>query len=154
MDMRKAGVTAAVAALLMGSTLAAASQSGPMPAPAPKKPQPTAQSAQPPRPAAPVPQAGAQSTPSVAAPATPIIPPRTGEPGTLDGQQRALVDRVSNYLSGVQTLSGDFVQVGPAGRRTEDCSYIRNPGNARYLYIRPSPLDAIADGQRVAGGDA
>src|SRR5262249_6328263 len=123
--MRKAGVTAAVAALLMGSTLAAGSQSVPVPVPAPKKPQPSAQSTtQPPRPAASVPQAGAQSGTPVAAPATPIIPPRTGEAGTLDGQQRALVDRVSNYLSGVQTLSGDFVQVGPDGRRTEGRFYI------------------------------
>src|SRR5436190_10334710 len=151
--MRKAGVTAAVAALLMGSTLAAASQSVPVPVPAPKKPQPSAQSAQPPRPAAPIPQAGAQSTPSVAAPATPIIPPRTGEPGTLDGQQRALVDRVSNYLSGVQTLSGDFVQVGPDGRRTEGRFYIQKPGKVRFEYNPPSPIDVVADGQVVVVRD-
>ena len=38
-------------------------------------------------------------------------PPRI----TLSAEQRAIVDRVNGYLSGVQALSGKFIQVGPDG---------------------------------------
>ena len=37
----------------------------------------------------------------------------------FDANQRALIDRVNIYLMSVQTLVGDFVQVGPDGRRSE-----------------------------------
>ena len=37
----------------------------------------------------------------------------------FDGKQRALLDRISLYLSSVQTMVGNFVQVGPDGGRTE-----------------------------------
>src|SRR5262249_50613703 len=61
---------------------------------------------------------------------TTLLPPSSGEgrtnslaqtapATTFDAKQRALVDRVSGYLTGVQTLVGDFVQVGPDGTRTE-----------------------------------
>src|SRR5262245_39896587 len=35
----------------------------------------------------------------------------------FDPKQRALIDKVNMYLMSVQLLSGDFVQVGPDGRR-------------------------------------
>src|SRR6516162_6770818 len=34
-------------------------------------------------------------------------------PSPFDAKQRALLDRISNYLSSVQTMVGKFVQVGP-----------------------------------------
>ena len=37
----------------------------------------------------------------------------------FDANQRALLDKVSGYLSSVQTLVGNFVQIGPDGRRVE-----------------------------------
>ncbi len=40
-------------------------------------------------------------------------------PSAFDTKQRALLDRISAYLSGVQTMVGKFVQVGPDGGRTE-----------------------------------
>jgi outer membrane lipoprotein-sorting protein len=63
--------------------------------------------------------------------------------------QRALVDRVSAYLSNIQTLVGDFVQIGPDGNRTEGQFYIQKPGKVRFAYNPPSPIDVIADGQSV-----
>ena len=64
-----------------------------------------------------------------------------------------MVDRVSTYLSGVQTLVGDFVQVGPDGRRTEGNFYMQKPGKVRFEYNPPTPIDVIADGDAVVVRD-
>jgi outer membrane lipoprotein-sorting protein len=71
----------------------------------------------------------------------------------FDSKQRALLDRVSAYLSSVQVMSGDFVQVGPDGRRTEGDFYILKPGKVRFEYEPPSPIEIIADGTSVAVRD-
>src|SRR5215813_14251351 len=79
--------------------------------------------------------------------------PKTGEPGTFDEKQKALVAKVSSYLSSVQTLVGDFVQVGPDGRRTEGQFFIQKPGKVRFEYNPPSPIDVVADGHSVVVRD-
>ncbi len=137
--MRNARVAALVAALTVASTMALA-ENAPVPAPAPKKP---STQSQPPRP----PVAIVPTNP-VAVPA-----PKTGEPGTFDDKQRALVAKVSSYLSSVPTLIGDFVQVGPDGRRTEGQFYIQKPGKVRFEYNAPSPVEVIADGKSVVVRD-
>jgi outer membrane lipoprotein-sorting protein len=68
-------------------------------------------------------------------------------------QQRAMLDRVSTYLSSVQTMVGNFVQVGPDGGRTQGTFYIQKPGKVRFEYSPPSPLDIIADGSSVVVRD-
>ena len=72
---------------------------------------------------------------------------------TFDANQRTLADRVSLYLSSIQTLVGNFVQVGPDGTRTEGQLYIQKPGKVRFEYNPPSPIDVIADGQSVVVRD-
>jgi outer membrane lipoprotein-sorting protein len=71
----------------------------------------------------------------------------------FDAKQRALLDKISGYLSGVQTLVGSFVQVGPDGRRVEGTFYIQKPGKVRFAYNPPSPIDIIADGSAVVVRD-
>jgi outer membrane lipoprotein-sorting protein len=135
--MRNARIAALVAALAISPTLALAENA---PAPAQKKP-----STQP-----------APKPPVAIVPANPVVgppPARTGEPGTFDDKQRALVAKVSSYLSGVQTLVGDFVQVGPDGRRTEGQFSIQKPGKVRFEYNPPSPVEVIADGKSVVVRD-
>jgi outer membrane lipoprotein-sorting protein len=138
MDMRKAGVAALVAVLMVGSSMALA-ESVPLPVPAPKKP-----STQAPRPPIAIAPGPAVTLP---------VPPRSGESTAFDDRQRALVDKVSSYLSNVQTLVGDFVQVGPDGRRAEGQFFILKPGKVRFDYNPPSPVDVIADGQSVVVRD-
>jgi outer membrane lipoprotein-sorting protein len=138
MDMRKAGVAALVAALTVGSSMALA-ESVPLPVPAPKKP-----STQAPRPPIAIAPGPAVTLP---------VPPRSGESTAFDDRQRALVDKVSSYLSNVQTLVGDFVQVGPDGRRAEGQFFILKPGKVRFDYNPPNPVDVIADGQSVVVRD-
>jgi outer membrane lipoprotein-sorting protein len=137
MDMRKLGMAALGAILVIGSTLTAGAEGAPLPVASPKKSAP--------RPAVPV------------VPAAPVtgaaMAPRPGETTAFDDSQRALVDKVSAYLSSVQTLVGDFVQVGPDGRRTEGQFFIQKPGRVRFAYNPPSPVDVIADGQSVVVRD-
>jgi outer membrane lipoprotein-sorting protein len=64
-------------------------------------------------------------------------------------KQRRWLNRISKYLSNVQTLVGNFVQVGPDGGRTEGNFYIQKPGKVRFAYNPPSPIDVIADGSSV-----
>ena len=71
--------------------------------------------------------------------ARPPTPVRPAESVPYDGSQKALVDRVSSYLSNVQTLIGDFVQIGPAGATPLTSSAsdyrgtTRSGGNVAYI---------------------
>ena len=79
--------------------------------------------------------------------------PRTARPGetmALDDKQRSLIDRVSLYLSMIQTLVGDFVQVGPDGTKSQGQFYILKPGRVRFEYNPPNPIDITADGRQVS----
>jgi len=67
----------------------------------------------------------------------------------FDANQRALADKVSAYLSSLQNLSGNFVQVGPDGSRTTGNFYLLKPGKIRFEYDDPSPIALVADGTSV-----
>ena len=86
---------------------------------------------------------------SSAAPSAPAPEP----PSPFDAKQRALLDRISAYLSSVQTMVGKFVQVGPDGGRTEGTFYLQKPGRVRFVYNPPSPIDIISDGSSVVVRD-
>ncbi|MDR3421329.1 MAG: outer-membrane lipoprotein carrier protein LolA [Xanthobacteraceae bacterium] len=80
--------------------------------------------------------------------------PAAPSPATaFDANQRALLDKISGYLSGVQTLVGNFVQIGPDGRRVDGTFSIQKPGKVRFQYSPPSPIDIIADGSSVVVHD-
>ena len=100
----------------------------------------------------------AQSPPQAQAP-NPVSNPFAallGKPGSttaLSPDQRAIIERVNAYLSSVQVLSGNFVQVGPDGSRTKGEFTISKPGKVRFEYDDPSPIELIADGQSVVVRD-
>ncbi|MFK7943867.1 MAG: outer membrane lipoprotein carrier protein LolA [Paracoccaceae bacterium] len=54
--------------------------------------------------------------------------------------------RISNYLNGVGSLQGGFVQVGPDGDLSEGTFYMRRPGRIRFEYDPPNPTLIVADG--------
>jgi outer membrane lipoprotein-sorting protein len=84
--------------------------------------------------------------PEAAAPAT---TPATA----FNAAQRAQVDKVSAYLSSVQQLNGQFVQVGPDGTRVKGEFSIAKPGKVRFEYEPPSRIEIVADGQSVVVRD-
>jgi outer membrane lipoprotein-sorting protein len=135
--MARARLAVLVGAMLIAAPVIVVAQGVPLPQPAPKNRAPVA------RPPSPFPTDAAGRP----------IPVRPGELVAYDGSQRALVDRVSNYLSSVQTLIGDFVQIGPDGGRTIGKFYIQKPGRVRFEYEPPSPIDIVADGSSVVVRD-
>jgi outer membrane lipoprotein-sorting protein len=81
-------------------------------------------------------------------------PQQQARPGpNFEPKQRALVDKVSAYLTRVQVMSGDFAQVGPDGRRSQGQFYVQKPGKVRFDYDSPSRIDIIADGSSVVVRD-
>jgi outer membrane lipoprotein-sorting protein len=147
--------------------LSAQAPSAPVPAPTPPQRSGTAAPAKPavsnavPRPPNPV---GTPSKPSGPA-ATAAKPPAAGATiekppapnvettNTLTAEQRAVIDRISSYLSSVHTLVGKFVQVGPDGGKTTGDFFLQKPGRVRFQYDPPTPTDIVADGQSVAVRD-
>ena len=96
--------------------------------------------------------------PATATPPNPIIPdPHNRAPSSLftsfDATQRAQAAKVSAYLSALQNLSGNFVQVGPDGTRSTGSFFIQKPGKVRFEYDPPNPVAIVADGTSVAVRD-
>ncbi|HKA78949.1 MAG TPA: outer membrane lipoprotein carrier protein LolA [Xanthobacteraceae bacterium] len=81
----------------------------------------------------------------------PTPPAATAPPAatSFNATQRAQVDKISAYLTNVQQLAGNFVQVGPDGSRVKGEFYIQKPGKVRFEYEPPYPIEIIADGQAV-----
>lgn len=61
-----------------------------------------------------------------------------------------IVQRVSDYLNGVTTLAGDFVQVAPDGFISEGSFTISRPGRLVFRFEPPNPTRLVADGFWVA----
>jgi outer membrane lipoprotein-sorting protein len=148
------------AVLASGALVAvAAAQTGPLlPAPPPKAraAPPAAAAPRPPLPlTGPPPRAPADAaTPSPpSAQQQPAQPAKPGAAIALDVKQRALVDRVSAYLSNLRTLVGEFYQVAPDGSRSEGEFYLQKPGRVRFDYTPPSPTELVADGKSVVVRD-
>lgn len=57
--------------------------------------------------------------------------------------------RISNYLNGLGTLEGNFVQVAPNGELSRGTFQMRRPGRLRFDYRPPNPALIVADGTWV-----
>ena len=159
------GIVAAIVVVILAPTRASAdpvmSENVPLPVPAPLPKTGTAPAAAA-KPAIDKPATETHQTPSLfpfsalfgnkSSTATPA-PSAPEPPSPFDAKQRALLDRISAYLSGVQTMVGKFVQVGPDGGRTEGMLYLQKPGRVRFQYNPPSPIDIISDGSSVVVRD-
>jgi len=67
-------------------------------------------------------------------------------PAQMSGADARDLTRISNYLNGVTTLEGNFVQIGHDGELSEGQFYLRRPGRIRFEYKPPNPALVIADG--------
>jgi outer membrane lipoprotein-sorting protein len=147
---RHAGLTLVIATLTLAVATPSFAQNVPVPKPAPKGRDNTQMSdaRKPPM------TTGA----TAATPPNPVIPdPRRNVPSnifaTFDANQKAQAAKVSSYLSSLQTLVGNFVQVGPDGTKTKGDFYIQKPGKVRFEYDPPTPIDIIADGSSLVVRD-
>ena len=124
------GRTLAIAALLAGLAAAPAlAENIPLP-----KPRPTITGTT----AAAVPNAalGARAQapqPQATQPPNPVSNPfaallgRPGAAAALSSEQRGIIEKVNTYLSNMQVLSGNFIQVAPDARRSRASSIFPSP---------------------------
>lgn len=117
---------------------------------------PTGGAAPPPRgaPSAPPAQPAAAAAPAGnAALSPPVRRPAPRAARGVDADSRDIAQQVNAYFNSIRYMQGDFVQVGPDGRRTTGRLYLDKPGKIRFQYNPPSPVEVIADGQSVAVRD-
>lgn len=154
---RQAGLALLTCAVLVNASWPASAQTTPVPKPAPKARGPVQMSASETPPRTPV-QTAPVTTAATAKPPEPFIPdPRRNAPtnifASFDAAQKAQAAKVSAYLSSLQTLAGNFVQVGPDGTKIKGDFYIQKPGKVRFEYDPPSPIAIISDGSSMAVRD-
>ena len=89
---------------------------------------------------APEPKVAAVGAPSA------IVTGNSADPATLLAQANA-------YFNGINTLTGNFMQIGADGRRIGGKLTLAKPGRLRFDYDQPSPLEVVADGTSVAVRD-
>lgn len=67
-------------------------------------------------------------------------------PAIAQGYDAQTVQALNQYLNGITTMQGDFVQVYGDGRTQQGVFFMRRPGRLRFEYYSPSPITVIADG--------
>jgi outer membrane lipoprotein-sorting protein len=68
------------------------------------------------------------------------------EPARLTPQERALVDRIEAYFSGVRSMRARFLQAASTGQMAEGSVALQRPGRMRIEYDPPVPVLIVADG--------
>lgn len=68
-------------------------------------------------------------------------------PLALTDEDRALLRRISDHHSAIETQIGRFVQVDSGGGRTEGSYYIERPNKVRFRYAPPSREEIISTGR-------
>ena len=81
--------------------------------------------------------------PARPAPAKPFVP--------MD--PLAAIQKANASFNAATNMTGDFVQIGPDGRRSEGKIFVQRPGKLRFEYAAPATLEIVADGLSVAVHD-
>ena len=68
----------------------------------------------------------------------------------LDAHQTKLVQKVSDYFASLQSLKGDFVQIGADKKRMRGKFFVKRPGRFRFDYSLPSRQIIVSDGEYLA----
>jgi outer membrane lipoprotein-sorting protein len=69
--------------------------------------------------------------------------------GPASAAPSAAAQKIADHFSGVQTMTGEFVQFGPRGEQTGGKFYIQRPGKIRFNYEKPSSTTVVSDGRSV-----
>jgi outer membrane lipoprotein-sorting protein len=87
----------------------------------------------------------------LAAPA--LLLPGSALAAGLSAEDKALVDKATAYLQGLDSARGRFVQTDARGSQSQGVLYLQRPGKARFEYDAPSSLLVVSDGQVVSVAD-
>ena len=130
-DTRRIALGAATCIALVAAIAAAQAESAPVKAPVPVPAQP--------------PAGGSGSSWSAE-----VAPATSADGLTLDAKQTDIVNKVSGYFAGIESLEGRFVQISADNKRMRGTFYVKRPGRFRFDYARPSRQVVISDGRYLA----
>jgi outer membrane lipoprotein-sorting protein len=85
-------------------------------------------------------------------PAKPTTAPSAADPAQPISAEEA-VQRANAYLDSTLSMTADFVQIGPDGKRSEGKLYVQRPGRMLFRYAPPDRTEVVADGRSVAVRD-
>ncbi len=68
-------------------------------------------------------------------------------------EQKARVESVNAYLSGLQSVRARFNQSDPQGGMSSGALWLKRPGKARFQYDPPADLLVVSDGYNVMVND-
>src|SRR3984893_14150165 len=88
-------------------------------------------------------------------PAKPAAAPAKPAPGKpfVPMDPLAAIQKANAYFNAATNMTGDFVQIGPDGKRSEGKIFVQRPGKLRFEYAAPATLEIVADGLSVAVHD-
>ena len=66
---------------------------------------------------------------------------------SFTADDKAAVERVEKYLTGLSTIVAEFVQIAPDGGMADGTFYLSRPGKMRWQYNPPTPILMVADGK-------
>lgn len=79
-----------------------------------------------------------------------LSPARAAQPLNLSAADKALLQKIQDYLNGIGTVQARFLQSSSNGSYAEGDIYIRRPDEMRFEYDPPVPLLIIANGSTMA----
>jgi outer membrane lipoprotein-sorting protein len=67
----------------------------------------------------------------------------------LTEEEQSVLREIAAKLSGIETMSGEFIQFNPDGEQQQGRFFIKRPGRVRFQYDPPATVSVIADGKSV-----
>ena len=74
-------------------------------------------------------------------------PAAAGSALALSPEQRASVQKISDFMNSFTYLEGEFTQISPKGNTSRGIFYISKPGKMRFEYAPPNPFLIVAAGK-------
>lgn len=70
-------------------------------------------------------------------------------PYPLTNEDKAVLGRIESYLTGIHTITADFIQAAPNGDISTGKFYLDRPGKLRMEYAPPTPVLMVANGSYI-----
>lgn len=64
-------------------------------------------------------------------------------------KHKKTIKRVEDYLSGLSTITSEFIQVAPDGKLSSGKFFLERPGRMRWQYNPPTPILMVANGSEM-----
>jgi len=86
---------------------------------------------------------------SATALAAPVKLPYSIKPYDLSNDDKDVLQRIEAYLSGIQTISSEFIQFAPNGDTSTGKFFLKRPGKLRMEYNPPTPVLMVTSGSDI-----